>query len=1070
MKLLSNAPLGEDHFDSKSQEFIANAIVEELENNASQEHRSGCQKMIGIEGSWGSGKSNLIKIVENEVKKRHSGKFHFFTYDVWGHQEDLQRKAILNELVDFLLKKEILCKKEDEAEADEWKEKVKRTTGTITETTQFQLPRVSWGVFFCALILITTPVCEGIANLNYFENHLLWRLLIASVPLILLFVLYFGWLNKKCHKEKKRPFVPTKKMFKETFAEILCVYEDRKIESTNREFVSEINPSVVDFRNLLKDISNALQDRNKHLVIIFDNMDRLPKEKIENLWSSIHTFFAENNGNRSISCIISFDRSHIREAFPSNNESDKSYGDGYIDKTFDIVYRVAPPVLSDWKNFFKCKWLKVFDSINDQEEYEYVVQAYDLLSDKQGFTPRSIIKFINEIALLKKIFPNIPDRYKAIFTLKKDFLIENFPDKSCLKKLKPLYDNDETCDKNIAALIYQVPPENVLSAVYVTTLKKALDQEDKEELNRISNASFFKDILDEALNSVNDLGQAIISLDSLRQDALDEIGTKRLWRDLYNRAQEPEIVEISTTRLFGVMKKSQEILLKHVDENSRLQLITKLLAPFRNTGFKWERYSPNTYVELIKKFSEYIPLEKIVKKLQPLKIEPNAYIDTIKKHGEILKSIPFLCGELEAHLNSLNFAQLLDLDCLKYLPNDIKNHLNVEPLLNNLFVQNAIYNEPNFLRLLKLFKAFSKCKMNPKVIKWDALGLLFNSTQLSDLKGTLLAIRLIFCSHPLSGNNPFDAALKNPSNDVKESMFAYLEMSLSVEQILVNDDMLSTYGVIQDRVKEHFVLGDYEITGNGLFNILPRISRINQILATDLTPLYSKMLEFYESKKDVFQRIFDSQKTTLEKVEVILPKGTLEFVAQHPSDFSRELIQWLVAYFDSLSKDIWLERVANHGQYGVKEALIIKYDWSHNAKEAIETYLMDVAKEIRLIPNKAEENDVVESLDKGFKEHLFKNIRDEFGNGRAKMNLNLFLFLGDWLLKYGCIQQFTGDVLRTIIPSFLLENDSAAQIIVNHFDLVKERFDKEIESKDWLEKAKEIANSRENYPLREVLK
>jgi hypothetical protein len=86
------------------------------------------------------------------------------------------------------------------------------------------------------------------------------------------------------------------------------------------------------------------------------------------------------------------------------------------------------------------------------------------------------------------------------------------------------------------------------------------------------------------------------------------------------------------------------------------------------------------------------------------------------------------------------------------------------------------------------------------------------------------------------------------------------------------------------------------------------------------------------------------------------------------------------------------------------------------------------------------------------------------------MKLNLFVFFGDWLLKYGCIQEFTGDVLRTIVPSFLLEDDSAAQIIANHFGLIRSRFEKETESQDWLEKAKEIANRRENYPLKEVLK
>ena len=69
----------------------------------------------------------------------------------------------------------------------------------------------------------------------------------------------------------------------------------------------------------------------------------------------------------------------------------------------------------------------------------------------------------------------------------------------------------------------------------------------------------------------------------------------------------------------------------------------------------------------------------------------------------------------------------------------------------------------------------------------------------------------------------------------------------------------------------------------------------------------------------------------------------------------------------------------------------------------------------------------------------------------------------------GFVQQYAGDILRTIVPSFLLEDDSAAKIIADNFDLIKSLFDKESESEDWLNKAREMANSRENYPLKGIV-
>lgn len=53
-KILSNEPNGEDLFESKSQENIAKSIIKEI----------GKLGLIGIEGSWGTGKSNLVKIIE----------------------------------------------------------------------------------------------------------------------------------------------------------------------------------------------------------------------------------------------------------------------------------------------------------------------------------------------------------------------------------------------------------------------------------------------------------------------------------------------------------------------------------------------------------------------------------------------------------------------------------------------------------------------------------------------------------------------------------------------------------------------------------------------------------------------------------------------------------------------------------------------------------------------------------------------------------------------------------------------------------------------------------------------
>lgn len=54
-EFISNSPHGKDFFEGKSQQLVAKAIYESINNVKNLPH------IIGLEGDWGSGKSNVIK-------------------------------------------------------------------------------------------------------------------------------------------------------------------------------------------------------------------------------------------------------------------------------------------------------------------------------------------------------------------------------------------------------------------------------------------------------------------------------------------------------------------------------------------------------------------------------------------------------------------------------------------------------------------------------------------------------------------------------------------------------------------------------------------------------------------------------------------------------------------------------------------------------------------------------------------------------------------------------------------------------------------------------------------------
>ena len=127
-------------------------------------------------------------------------------------------------------------------------------------------------------------------------------------------------------------------------------------------------------------------------------MDRLPEEKLRDLWSSLHIFFSDKQYN-NIFTVVTFDRVHIRNAFKSEINGNENIGDDFIDKTFGVIYRVPLPSHLDWKLFFKRMWKNAFDDLVPEEEIQRVIQIYNVLKSGSDLTPRQIIVFINEIVL-----------------------------------------------------------------------------------------------------------------------------------------------------------------------------------------------------------------------------------------------------------------------------------------------------------------------------------------------------------------------------------------------------------------------------------------------------------------------------------------------------------------------------------------------------------------------------------------------------------------------------------------------------------------------------------------------
>ena len=123
---IDSSPLGIDLLEGRSQEQIAESLSGLIRTNKTE------NKLIGLDGAWGSGKSNLVMIIESKLEDTH----HVFYYDAWGHQEDLQRRAILEELTADLCDNRIVDPKI-------WHDKLKDLLSRKRETLTKTIPRLS---------------------------------------------------------------------------------------------------------------------------------------------------------------------------------------------------------------------------------------------------------------------------------------------------------------------------------------------------------------------------------------------------------------------------------------------------------------------------------------------------------------------------------------------------------------------------------------------------------------------------------------------------------------------------------------------------------------------------------------------------------------------------------------------------------------------------------------------------------------------------------------------------------------------------------------------------------------
>lgn len=1002
---ISKAPCGKDLFAGKTHEKTAEQITKKILS-------SETSLIIGIDGGWGSGKSNLIQMIEKRVQEQEA-KAIFFTYDAWGHQNDMPRRAMLEELTSKIVQT-TQALKEDKREY--WEERKEKLLAKRKKTSTKTIPKISMGVLVFAFMTAATPAFSELGKIGPEKWFPWWNIGVPALPLIsgLIYVII------KYIRSDVRPL-------KAFCNELLAIYQERTKEETTHEVVFSEEPSSSQFRDWMKDLDKSLQT---HLILVFDNMDRLPASKVQEFWAAIHSFFSEEKYEH-IRVIIPFDRKHIISAFRGEDGGDKRcYGNDFIDKTFDVVYRVAPPTLSNWKGYLSNQWKEAFGGGLSPEHS--ITQIYDLLTESK--TPREIIAFINDcVTTSETCSASIPDEYIALFVIGRHKINES-PQKELLELsfLEPLaykYRNEKT-QKYLSALYYQLPPEEVLDIVYTDQLRRELEKGETTLLKSLVGQPILPSLLENAIAAVTNIENTALAFSQVEADAKEKEEQDKsipinFWEQLLMKA--PEEKE-------DCPKKYQIELLKHTSEESAKRYLRDVITSIYSQSYGYiisESGAPDPKIFDAPKFHNKIArLQEGIEKhsyLNPIEFlhetttTAELFVKFVQQAQGSFKDYKISCSisEVDWHLSKMSIEELETLDCVKYLPANDRSKLSIfrGNLRDKIQETGDTLSEEILLRQWIDLGVISARPDMRDVMEDKIINYLFPQSQ----KGSIL-YNCLLCMRLSRGNNfPYSSMngiLQEEDEELSTNLAQkYIQIFTTYEDLLLMYSSLGEYPLYKDMVRA--LISNHLGQVLSVENVIPHYKGISTTIEISIADLLTDWDRF----KDSFAEKISEQ--TIQTIPVEFFSDTAEMQQLQIVSHCKQMAG---NYLQSFDQDDWVNHFQEEGpEY---QLLISLNSDCPQAYEAFKQVITTELSEQEIILSDETYEGLV-SLFRGQRKRwgsTLQTARDRYSEMGKNITLDLFLRYGTDLIKLGDLSQ-KPNAIPTLLPTVLLTKPETLRIL-----------------------------------------
>lgn len=994
-KLLSNIPCGEDRFEGKSHERIAAHIADVLRNDNNM-------RIIGIEGGWGSGKSNLVRLVEKNLNCNDNGKsYKFFTYDAWGHITDFQRRSILEELTDFLI--------DDLQPSDKWQDKKIKLLSKSKTTETRDIPKINGFLAMFVIIILATPIINAIFSTFpeswNTQGQLGW---IKAFMYFILICIGILWSNDQKRFEKKGE--GEESLGTLSLSDLFAVYAKKVNSTTTYEQIHDEEPSSREFRDWIEDINKSLP-QDEVVVLVFDNMDRLPKKKVQEFWAAIHSFFSSDTevDFSRLRVIIPFDRLHVNEAFKKEDEDEK-YGDDFINKTFNVVYSVPPIIMTQWKSYFSAAWKEAFGVDSPVE----VTQIFDYLNNNK--TPREIIAFINQCVTIKQTNPGIDDNYIALYIFGKASIVKDpvkeILNPSFLGSLNKVYEHDEDLSANLSALYYQLTAYKAVDVVLSSKIVRELNNNTPDVLRTNGkNEDFLIRLLENSIPQVTNIENAVRAFSSLN---LSETYKKTsLWTCLC------EVALNSNEDIFDYKPYQFEVF-KH--SSQRKQYFAKLVNGYiKNVdNIKGENYK--TAIDHFYSFDSDVVEDYF--NSHTFEVNPDKYLEILKASRENIGNYGVTCGfeSLDKYLGEVDINALRQVRGIDYiLEDDKKPEEQLPKYVSNLkkLLDSNKSNADNLLTIYCHYKELFR-PIDPSLWLTDAeIFNLKNSTKKDHLfYYDIVAMRIArLGQYATNYRSAFDSILKSEDATDIKGLATCIEYYICYGDLLLNISSIN-YPLIKAVIKE-LTLNRHGSSRMSISETLTHFDGIVQETGIDSKDLFKRTNDWSEyysqlgAEEISIPLLIEAKNSDLELAIKI--KGNVESI------------------YSAATQEEWEDSILNHGHL-VDMWLEYHPNNVQNCFDAYKSVLKDNATtgEVNIAKEYADELLSIFISFKDDVQYLFMEIYNILKGHNSKGRL---LYYGGWILKY-CPKEMTKTFLADLVPTDIVDK-GVTEFLLSHPESLK---------------------------------